>query len=281
MKRLLTFIMILFLLFLPCSFISAQIISTEIPKDFDLQKNSQALRILTYNIRACRGLDDSYGLNPELVANIISSINPDVAGIQEVDRKNTRSVGKDQIFDLGEMTNLHSYFGKAIDFAGGEYGIGALSKKSAISYRTVALPGSEEARALLEVELEDVVLFNSHLSLTSESREEAAVIINREVDLYQKPIVLTGDMNVSGKDEIAKLFGKRWTILSLNEASFPADTPKEQLDYILICDPTNKIPVNAPLWTESVLKSGVIPTIASDHRPVYVDLDWGKIKSEL
>lgn len=279
MKKFLLFF-ICISLFLPfCHCASAQTVSTEIPKQIDLRKNGQNLRVLTYNIRACRGLDDSFGLNPELAGDIITSINPDVAGIQEVDRNNSRSGERDQIHDLGEMTGLHSYYGKAIDFAGGEYGIGVLSAEPAVSVRTVPLPGREEGRVLIEIELNDFVLFNTHLSLTPESRAEAADLINREATHFRKPIILTGDMNVSGDDEIVELFGEQWTVLSPNEASFPADKPKQRLDYILMTDPTGTISVNSKLWTESVQKSGVVPTIASDHRPVFIDLDLEKIKS--
>ena len=276
-----TFFFLATLLLLPITFLSAQIVSTEIPENFDLLKSPRALRILTYNIRACRGLNDLFGLNPALSGNIISALTPDIAGIQEVDRNNNRSQGEDQILLLGKMTKLYSYYGKAIDFSGGEYGVGALTAEDAISVRTVSLPGKEEPRVLIEVELEEIVLFNTHLSLTSSSRIESAAIINDEIAQYNKPILLTGDMNVSGEDEIFQLFGDRWTVLSPDEMSFPADVPRERLDYIMITDPTDKIPVNSPIWTESVLKSGVVPTIASDHRPVFIDLDFERIKSEL
>ena len=269
------------LLLLPVPLLSAQTVSTEMPENFDLMKSPRALRILTYNIRACRGLNDLFGLNPALSGNIISALSPDIAGIQEVDRNNNRSQGEDQILLLGKMTGLYSHYGKAIDFSGGEYGIGALTAEDAISVRTVSLPGEEEPRVLIEVELKDIVLFNTHLSLTSSSRTESATIINGEIAQYDKPILLTGDMNVSGEDEIFQLFGDRWTVLSPDEMSFPADVPRERLDYIMITDPTNKIPVNSPIWIESVLKSGVVPTIASDHRPVYIDLDFERIRSAL
>ncbi|MBR2695136.1 MAG: hypothetical protein IKE69_13100 [Thermoguttaceae bacterium] len=263
------------------SSLMAQIISTGVPDGLAPKKNSETIRIMTYNIRACRGLNDSFDLNPNLSGNVISVLNPDIAAIQEVDRNNKRSHGTDQIYLLGEMVGLHSYYGKAIDFAEGEYGVGALTSEEAISVRTVPLPGKEEPRVLLEVELSDIVLFNTHLSLTYSSRVESAAIINNEISRYDKPIVLTGDFNVSDDTEIDQLFGKHWTVLSPFEETFPADEPKIRLDFIMIADPTNMIHVNSPIFQESVLKSFVVPTIASDHRPVYIDLDIGHIKSAL
>lgn len=259
----------------------AQTISTDVPDDMDLKKNSQTIRIMTYNIRACRGLNDTFGLNPTLSGQVISAVCPDIAAIQEVDRNNKRSQGTDQIRLLGDMLGLHSYYGKAIDYAEGEYGLGVLTVEEAISVRTVPLPGKEEPRVLLEVELNDIVLFNTHLSLTDSSRSESAKIIHDEINRYDKPIILTGDMNVSDDQEIAQLFGDQWTVLSPIEMTFPSDKPRIRLDFIMITDPTHKIPVNSPILREAVLKSSVIPTIASDHRPVYVDLDFDRIKSAL
>ena len=236
-------------------------------------QNRKPLRIVTYNIRACRGLDDSVGLDLRLTGKVLVDIEPDVAGIQEVDRNNNRSNGSDQIKQLSEITGLSSFFAKSIDFAEGEYGIALLTKLPIISVRRKPLPGDEEERVLLEVEFENFILFNTHLSLTPESRVLSAEIIKRELSQYQKPVILVGDMNMSSSQEATDLFGETWTFLSPDEPSFPADTPTERLDYIMIADPTESIPTASPIWESAVINRGVIETTASDHRPVFVDLD--------
>ena len=53
---------------------------------------------------------------------------------------------------------------------------------------------------------ENFGLFNTNLSLTPKYRAEAAVIINNELTLFKKPIILTGDINVSGYKEFSDLF---------------------------------------------------------------------------
>ena len=272
-----------FLFLITATFASSVPAQTDIPEDFDLSKAPGAFRILSYNIRVGYGfndLEDISGLDLEGVGEVISAIKPDCAGIQEVDRNNIRSEGKDQIQVLGKMAGLHSYYGKAIDFGGGEYGIGALSVENAISFKRVLLPIPCEAdRVLIEIEFEDYVFFNTHLSLTAEYRADAAVIINNELTRFQKPVILTGDLNVSGYEEFLTLFGDLWTVLSPDEPSFPSDCPNARLDYILIADPSNKIPLNSPIWKESVTRSAVVPTTASDHRPVFIDLNFEKIKT--
>lgn len=236
-------------------------------------QNRNPLRIVTYNIRACRGLDDSAGLDPHWAGDVLKDIEPDVAGIQEVDRNNSRSNGEDQIEQLAEITGLSSFFAKSIGYAQGEYGIALLTKLPIISARREPLPGNEEERVLLEVEFEDFILFNTHLSLTPESRVLSAEIIQRELSRYQKPVILVGDMNMSSFQEALDLFGETWTFLSPDEPSFPADNPTKRLDYIMIADPTGSIPAASPIWDRAVIERGVIETTASDHRPVFVDLD--------
>ena len=70
-------------------------------------------------------------------------------------------------------------------------------------------------------------------------------------------------------------------MLSPEEPSFPSDHPNARLDYILIADPKNRVPLNSPIWKESVVRSEVVPTVASDHRPVFIDLNFEKIKSAI
>ena len=80
---------------------------------------------------------------------------------------------------------------------------------------------------------------------------------------------------------IRSLFGDVWTVIGPVAPTFPADSPTVQYDYILIADPTGAISVNSPIWTDAVEESGVVSVIASDHRPVYVDLNLTKILENL
>ncbi|MBO7726080.1 MAG: hypothetical protein J6S40_06390 [Thermoguttaceae bacterium] len=237
------------------------------------------LRFVTFNIRACQGLNSSYGVNPALAGGVLNDLAPDVAGLQEVDRNTKRSGYVDQITVLGEMTGLSPVYAKAINYGGGEYGIGVLTGLPIVSTRRVSLPGAEEARALVEVEFDDFVLFNTHLSLTASSRTESAVIIKNELARYDKPVILLGDMNEA--TGIRSLFGDVWTVIGPVAPTFPADSPTVQYDYVLIADPTGAISVNSPIWTDAVEESGVVSVIASDHRPVYVDLNLTKILENL
>lgn len=243
--------------------------------DLSVWKTSDSFRIVSFNIRACRGKDENDGLNPELAGRLLQFVKPDVAGIQEVDQNNERSQGEDQIEILGRMTSMESAFGKSIDFGGGAYGIGALSVKTPLSVKSIPLPGKEEARSLLELEFPEFVFFNTHLSLTAESRRESVKIIDAETKNFEKPVILAGDMNLESDEEWNQLFGDIWTTLSPDEPTWPSDHPVNHLDYIMVTDPTGKVPANSSGWKESVTNSGVINSRSSDHRPIFVDLGKG------
>ena len=239
------------------------------------------IRIATYNIHSCGGFEDSNESHPEWAGGVIAGIQPNVIGLQEVDRNTSRSGWKDQTVQLAQMTGLDPYFAKTVSYYGGDYGIGALAGLQSVSVRNVSLPGEEEVRALLEIEFNDFVLFNTHLSLTKDSRKESAEIINSELSLYQKPVVLVGDMNVNSVRELTRLFGESWTILSPELPTYPSDEPTMRLDFILIADPTGTIPVNSSVWTDAVVGGEVIQDLSSDHCPVYIDLDWAWIEANL
>ena len=56
------------------------------------------LRILTYNVRGCRGTDGR--LSPERIAAVIAAARPDVVALQELDAGRARSGGLDQAHDI-------------------------------------------------------------------------------------------------------------------------------------------------------------------------------------
>ena len=112
-------------------------------------KNSK-INIMSYNIRNGIGMDEKRDLNR--TAATITAENPDVVCVQEVDSVTGRSGGAYVLGDLAKATNMHPTFAAAIDFMGGKYGIGILSKEEPLSVKRIALPGREEERACVIAE---------------------------------------------------------------------------------------------------------------------------------
>lgn len=222
------------------------------------------VRIMSYNIRVGKGLDLKQDL--ERIATVINRENPFVVALQEVDSVTSRTGGVNQIEELGRMTGMFAVFAGAIDYSSGRYGVGILSKERPQSVKKVPLPGREEPRVLLIVEFRDFVAATTHFSLTEEDRVEGAKILNREAMLFNKPIIVGGDFNAEPQSKTIKIINEVFTTLSNDSiATFPANEPQICIDYIFIKNREN--------FTYKVLYSNVIPeSIASDHRPIIVDI---------
>lgn len=222
------------------------------------------IRLMSYNIRNATGIDEKRDI--KRTAHIIDSVNPDVVAVQEIDSVTGRSRGANILAEIAGHTAMHHIFAPAINYDGGKYGIGILSKEKPLRHQIIALPGREESRALLLVEFEKYIFACTHLSLTEEDRMASLKIINGIAASSNKPFFIAGDMNSHPDEPFIKAFVKDFTILSDTTAfSFPADKPVELLDYIA---------VDSRFVGDVIVKSKSIVNqpVASDHRPVVVNL---------
>ncbi|MDD4696644.1 MAG: SGNH/GDSL hydrolase family protein [Fermentimonas sp.] len=241
---------------------SSDISNNKIPE----VKSENTTRLMTYNIRNARGLDDV--TDYQRIANVIKKNNPDIIAIQELDSVTTRSNGVDVLDVLAGKTNLHPTYAAAIDYDGGKYGIGILSKEKPLSIKRVPLPGREESRMLLIVEMNDYYFACTHFSLNSEDRMLSVDVINSEATKLNpdKPFFLSGDINATPESDVLKEFYKSFTsLVSPDEFTIPADTPDKCIDYIFGHSSRGD-------W-KSIGNRGVIDeSVASDHRPLYADV---------
>lgn len=222
------------------------------------------LKLMTYNIKNANGMDDV--CNFQRIANVINNASPDVVAIQEVDSMTNRSGQKYVLGEIAERTQMHAYFAPAIDFDGGKYGIGLLTKQVPVRLQTIPLPGREEARALILAEFEDYIYCCTHMSLTEEDRMKSLKIVKSFTTPYKKPLFLVGDMNAEPESDFIKELQKDFQLLSNpKQHTYPAPEPKETIDYIA----TLKSNANGfALISARVLNE----PMASDHRPILVEL---------
>lgn len=224
---------------------------------------SHQLRVMSYNIRNAKGLDEA--TNYRRIAEILQTSKADVIALQELDSVTYRSKQVDVLQKLSELTGMFAVYAPAIDYNGGKYGVGVLSKEKPLSFRYVPLPGREEQRVLLLVEFERYVFLCTHLSLTEEDRINTVSIINKEAATFKKPVLLAGDLNDHPNSAFMQSLQAQWTLLSGIGYSFPADKPDRCIDYIF----TRK---NDPFKVKSAIV--MEEPVASDHRPVLVELEW-------
>ncbi len=222
------------------------------------------LKLMSYNIKNANGMDNV--CNFQRIANVINNTSPDVVAIQEVDSMTNRSGQKYVLGEIADRTQMHGYFAPAIDYDGGKYGIGLLTKQVPLRLQTLPLPGREEARTLILAEFADYIYCCTHMSLTEEDRMKSLELVKAFTSSSTKPLFLAGDMNAEPESGFIKELQKDFQILSNpKQHTFPAPDPKETIDYIAT------LKQNAKGF--AVISAKVInEPMASDHRPILVEL---------
>ena len=222
------------------------------------------LKLMSYNIKNANGMDNV--CNFQRIANVINNTSPDVVAIQEVDSMTNRSGQKYVLGEIAERTQMHGYFAPAIDYDGGKYGIGLLTKQVPLRLQSLPLPGREEARTLILAEFADYIYCCTHMSLTEEDRMKSLELVKAFTSSSTKPLFLAGDMNAEPESGFIKELQKDFQILSNpKQHTFPAPDPKEAIDYIAT------LKQNAKGF--AVISAKVInEPMASDHRPILVEL---------
>ena len=223
---------------------------------------NQQLQIMSYNVRHCAGMD--MVVDYDRTANVIVQQQPDVVALQELDSMTGRSGNRDQLGELASRTGYHPVFGAAIEFNGGLYGVGILSREMPVSTKRIPLPG-EEPRLLLVVELEDYIIACTHLDLNDAQRLASVSLIVEEAQRWQKPFLLAGDWNDTTDSKLLKAMTQYFTVLSGDEATYPADEPTECIDYVGVFNGR----------AEAIESHVIDEPEASDHRPLVV---WVRLR---
>ena len=220
---------------------------------------NQQLQIMSYNVRHCAGMD--LVVDYDRTSAVIVQQQPDVVALQELDSMTGRSEHRDQLDELASRTGYHQVFGAAIEYDGGQYGVGILTREMPVSTKRIPLPG-EESRVLLVVELEDYVIACTHLDLDEAQRLASVPPIVEEAQRWQKPFLLAGDWNDTPDSELLKVMTQHFTVLSGDEATYPADEPTECIDYVAAFNGR----------AEAIESHVINEPEASDHRPLVVFL---------
>lgn len=227
------------------------------------------IRVMTYNLR----FGEKASL--EQLAEHIKAFNPDFVALQEVDVNTYREVapqqnGKNFISELGYRTGMFSLFGKSIEYKGGYYGIGILSKHPYIKVDKLMLPQPrKEQRVMLQAQFEfngkDTIVFAStHLDYSS--AETRAIQIKETLAALEKsayPVILGGDFNARPDSKEISGGMSHWQSLTNSDYTIPAHAPKHKIDY-LYGYPKGGWNI---LWSQAVLSQ------LSDHLPIVTEVE--------
>lgn len=262
-----------------------------------IEKNK--LIACSYNIHIGKGMDNK--INLKRIADIVLNNKCDIVGLQEIDRFTTRCGKIDQFAELKNLTGMNGVFGKSIDFSGGEYGIGILTKNEILDYKHTLLPQGREGerRSFIsaKIKLKNGFVFwaiNTHLGLDDDDRKVQAGEIIKYAASLSEPVILLGDFNETPNLEngiyksLSENFIDCWKIKNKSESFYLWDItspiienkdnyiynikengntyssvkPEKRIDYIWI-----KKNINF-----EVPKFMIVGTPASDHLPIFAEI---------
>lgn len=225
------------------------------------------IRVVSYNIKHGRGNDNTVDL--ARTAAVLRALTPDIVGLQEVDLLAERSGKVDEARALGEALGLHHAFGKFMDFQGGGYGMGVLSRFPITRSQELRLAEGNEPRVALvvDVRLPDeraLTMVNVHFDWVRDDafRFAQARQVAEFLDGLTHPYVLLGDFNDEPGSRTLELFTARAAEASKprdNRLTFSSTAPVREIDFIFMA------PREA--WTVSEVRV-IDEKMASDHRPL-------------
>ena len=231
------------------------------------------LKVMTYNVHHCNPPSESNTgkIDIEAIVHVIRKQNPDVVALQELDDHTTRSGSLNQLEVIAKKLNMYFYFGKAMDFGGGGYGVGILSKYPLSETTTHQLPVTQgwkgEPRVLATARISlpggsKIVFGSTHLEAYSKENrvlqvEEIAEIAAQEM----APLIIAGDFNATPESNTIRVLDSMFTrsCISGCPPTFDEEDEHGTIDYIAF------MPMN---HFEVIQHQVIEEKYASDHFPV-------------
>jgi endonuclease/exonuclease/phosphatase family metal-dependent hydrolase len=224
------------------------------------------LRVLSYNIRHGRGMDDKVDF--DRIAKLIAATQADLIALQEVDKGVGRSGKVDTPEFLGKALGMHHQFGRFMPYQGGEYGLAVLSKFPVVEARVHKLPGGGEPRVALEIEVDvpNTAGLNTRVSFVcvhfdwnspDDSRFAQAAALIKILRDRKHAVIVAGDYNDERGSRTLDAFAAEFHLPETAGPTFRSDTPQIEIDFIT----WRGLPQKAEL---KVLEEKQ----ASDHRPL-------------
>lgn len=237
----------------------------------DTSSQSSEIQVATWNIRRGLGMDNRTDLTR--TAQGLRLLAADVIGLQEVDLGAGRSGKVNQPEYLGQQLGYHPAFGSFMDFDGGRYGLGLMSRYPLVRVEELRLPTGNEPRVALVAELvlpdnRHVLVVNVHFDWVSDDtfRLAQAQQVTEFLKQQELPWILLGDFNDQPGSPTMNLFADFAVSadkIGPNRGTFPADKPKSEIDFIF-AGPRSR-------WSVSPAEVIADP-LTSDHRPVRATL---------
>jgi endonuclease/exonuclease/phosphatase family metal-dependent hydrolase len=253
---------------------TAELETTVVPS-IRARRNEQALRVMTYNVHSCMGMDGT--VSPQRIARILAMYAPDIVALQEVDVNRSRTGRIDQAQQIAKLLNMEYHFHPSFTIAEEHYGNSVLSRFPLRVVKTGTLPGKLglEPRGILWLKIlwndRPVHLFVTHLGLRRRERQvQIMEILGKHWLAHpdcQYPIIVCADLNASPMSGIYRDIRQvlHDTAQSLDrQVNIPTWMGMATVDYIFASSEWEVLDRTVP--------RNYLTRKASDHMPVIVDL---------
>ena len=246
-----------------------------------LETRRTELRLMTYNVHGCDGMDGR--VSPRRVARVIRGEMPDIVALQEVDFGRRRSRAEDQASIIARELGMHAVFCPTITRGDEHYGHALLSRHPIEIVKRARLPhdpGSwwQEPRSAMWARVEVgggiVNVITTHLGLGPRERVLQVKALLGEEWIgsipVEEPVIVCGDFNALPGSAPYKLAAQKLRdVQSASSGHRPQGTfsslqPLVRLDHIFTSAHFERKRV-------AVVRND-LTRVASDHLPLVVDL---------
>lgn len=252
---------------------------TFIPKKLDL--DPQTIRIMTYNVHSCIGMDGK--ISPNRIARVIGRHEPDIVALQELDMGRRRTGGVDQPQLIAKELEMICHFHPSMIVDGGHYGNAVLSRYPIELIRAGRFPDSlrisrAEPRGVLWTVISikgiRINFLNTHLGFfPPEGMRQTKTLLGLEWIAHpacEGPTILCGDFNALPDSRICRNIKE---VLRDAQEELEHHSPKgtwsshypfRRIDHIFV---SPEIEV-----TNVEVSRTDIDKISSDHLPLIIDI---------
>lgn len=236
------------------------------------------LRIVTYNIHKCRGMDTR--VRPDRIAAVLKSLDADAIALQEVVRGSGVAEGADQAGYLADKLNMDLAFGENRKIKNAPYGNAILSKhpiEDAMNYEITASWREKRGCLRADIKMKNgrlLRLFNAHMSTGFlERRKQANMMVSKQMlgnPEFEDSRILVGDFNEWTQGLTTKLLSTHMQAVDVRKylkkrRTYPGVLPLLHLDHIYF-DPFVELKHFHVVNTKEA-------RIASDHLPMVADFE--------
>lgn len=238
-----------------------------------------AMRFVLYNIRygtgggrirfPLAGYFNHSGATIGRITRFLSELDPDVAGLVEVDAGSYRAARRNQAEEIAAaLGHYHVYRSKYAEDSltcrlplfsrqGNAFVVRNGAHKETFHYFDRGMK-----RLVIELEMENVTFFLIHLALSSRLRHRQLGDLYDLTKSISKPVIVAGDFNALWGEQEIRLFQAATGLKNAhaaNSPTFPSWKPKRHLDFIL----------HSP--GIGIERCWMPPVCFSDHLPIVCD----------